>query len=293
MSKTKIVHIVVTVLLLLLMVFAIVFYVADIVINNTEPTKNLFKFLAVILMCMGGLVRLLFANNKKRRSLYFYEKSYEEELGSAFSEKHFCRKKLLKAIRFYNENRFSKAIQYLTELQPECVNHDDYYAVGLFLGSTLTDFGQLDSAVEVYESLKRMNVVSPVIYSQLGRLHSRLGNYDEAIANMHLALQNDEKNYGTYSNLAKLYFDTADFENAKKYAMKALEINHKCGPAASWLAIIYSIEEDYAKVKRYSHIAISAGEDPDALIRLINHYKTLRALDEDAEYDQEFDEDED
>ena len=186
------------------------------------------------------------------------------------------RKKLLCAVRLYNEDKYRKAIKYLTELQSCCDHTDDYYAVGLFLGLALTDMGHESAAVEVYNSLLRMGITSTTIYGNLGSLHSSLGNYDDAIACMHLSIQNDEKNPAPYNNLAKLYFDTYDLENAKTYAMKALEINHKLRQSATLLAIIYTLEGDAENAKKYSHISVASGEDPDRLQAVIAHYMTTK-----------------
>ncbi len=273
MQKNTIVKIVVSALFILLIAASVIFYVVDIVNNNTAPTKNLFKALAVVFICLAGLVKLFVSGNSKRRGLDFYEKEYSVHLKSAFSESPFWRKKLLCAIRLYNENKFAKAIKYLNELKPLCKKQDDFYAVGLFLGLTFTDMGLELAAVDVYNALIKMGINSSTIYGNLGSLHSSLGNYDDAIANMRLSIQNDEKNPAPYNNLAKLYFDTFDFENAKKYAMIALDVNHKFRQSATLLAIIFSLENDSVNAQKYSHIALSSGEDPDRLKKAIEHYK--------------------
>ena len=133
-------------------------------------------------------------------------------------------------------------------------------------------------AIIVYNALLNMNIYSTTIYGNLGSLYSNLGNYDDAIACLRLAIQNDEKNPAPYNNLAKLYFDTYDFENAKGYALKALKINHKFRQSASMLAIIYSLENDKENAGKYFHIAISSGEDPSRLQRAIKQYQEKELL---------------
>lgn len=284
MKNNKIVKIVLIAILVALIVASAALYFVDIIINNTPPTKNLFKALAAIFICSGSLVRLF--SKKGRRNLAYYESQYYEHIGAAFSNSPFYKKKLLCAIRLYNEDNFAKALKYLSELKPICKERDDLYAVGLFTGIVLTDMGLEKDAVVVYNALLNMNITSSTIYGNLGSLYSGMGNYDNAIAMLRLAIQNDENNPAPYNNLAKLYFDTYDFENAKKYALKALKVNHKFRQSATLLTIIYSLEGDKENSEKYSHIAISSGEDPLRLQRAIKHYQA-KALQENTSDDSD------
>ncbi len=251
------------------------FYVGDIILNGTPLTDNLFQLLAAVFICIGSLIRLLTA--KGRRSLEFYEHQYNQHIEHAFSNSPFYKKKLLCAIRLYNEDNFKKALKYLLELKSVCKEKEDLYAVGLFTGIVLTDMGLQDDAVHVYNALINLNITSSTIYGNLGSVYSNMGNYNDAIAALRLAIQNDRNNPAPYNNLAKLYFDTYDFENAKHYAHKALDINHKFRQSASMLTIIYSLENDTENTEKYFHIAISSGSDPSELQQAIKYYKSEKA----------------
>lgn len=276
MIKNRSVKIILAVILVALIIVSIVFYVMDIILNNTPPTKNLYKMLLATFICSGALIPLFV--KKARRSLAYYESQYYEHIENAFANSPFYRKKLLRAIRLYNENNFGKALKYLGQLKQVSEERDDLYAVGLFTGLVFTDMGCKKDAIIVYNALLNMNIYSTTIYGNLGSLYSNLGNYDDAIACLRLAIQNDEKNPAPYNNLAKLYFDTYDFENAKGYALKALKINHKFRQSASMLAIIYSLENDKENAGKYFHIAISSGEDPSRLQRAIKQYQEKELL---------------
>ena len=276
MKKNKIVKTILTVILVALIVVSIVFYVIDIILNNTPPTQNLFKVLIAIFICSGSLIRLFV--RKGRRSLAYYESQYYEHIENAFANSPFYRKKLLCAIRLYNENNLGKALKYLGQLKQVSKERDDLYSVGLFTGLVFTDMGCEKDAIIVYNALLNMNITSTTIYGNLGSLYSGLGNYDDAIACSRLAIQNDENNPAPYNNLAKLYFDIYDFENAKYYALKALKINHKFRQSATLLAIIYSLEANKENAEKYFHIAISSGEDPSRLQRAIKHYQEKELL---------------
>lgn len=285
MKKNKIRKIIVTAILIALIIAAFSFYIADIIINDTPPTKELLKTLVPVFICCSSLIRLHV--RKGRHSLDYYESQYYEHVGAAFTDSPFHKKKLLCAIRLYNENKMGKALKYLSELKPACKERDDLYAVGLFTALVLTDMGCEQDAIYVYKALLNMNITSSTIYGNLGSIYSDMGNYDDAIATLRLSIQNDENNPAPYNNLAKLYFDTYDFENAKKYALFALKINHKFRPSATLLAIIYSLENDTENSKKYSHIAISSGQDPLKLQRAIEHYQAL-ALQKNSPSDRNF-----
>lgn len=274
MRKPNITKIILICILVALIIVSAGFFVADLIINDTPPTKNLFKALAAIFICCASLVRLL--SNRGRRSLTSYESAYREHIRDAFADRPFYRKKLLCAIRLYNEDRYDKTIKYLLDLQEVSRTRDDIYAVGLMLGLTLTDMGCYNDAIRVYNALIQKNITSSTIYGNLGHVHSTLGNLRDAISYIELAIQNDVNNPAAYNNLAKLYFDIFDFENAKSNALKALQINHKMYQASTLLAIIYTIEDDKANAEKYSHMAIAGGKDPAELNEAIARYTTAK-----------------
>ncbi|MBQ8719664.1 MAG: tetratricopeptide repeat protein [Clostridia bacterium] len=291
MKKGNLAKIIAATILILLIIASITLYVVDIIINQTPPTENLFKALAAIFICSGSLVRIFV--RRGRRSLEYYESAYANDINGAFESSVLNRKKLLCALRLYNEDNLGKALKYLGELRPACQTREDVYAVGLFTGIVFTDMGYDNDAIAIYKQMIQMNVTSATIYGNLGSIYSSRGDYEDAIANMRLAIQNDEKNPASYNNLAKLYFDTFDLENAKKYALQALNINHKMRQPASLLAIIYSIEGDTANAEKYSHISVASGESPDRLNTAIQRYLSLKnqnESDETEDFEEEIDE---
>ena len=272
MSKNKIVRIIVSLALVAITVIAVCLYVRGVVVDKEPPTKNLFRMLATICVCISGLIKT--RRGGRRQSLKFYEIQFKDQIKDAFKDS-VLKSKLLCAIRLYNENNLRKALKYLTELKPECKTKDDTYAVNLFLALTLTDCGLREEAVKVYMELVDLGITTTTVYGNLGSLHSALGNFNDAITYSRLSIQNDEKNPAPYNNLAKLYFDNFDFENAKRYAHQALEINHKFRQSASLLAIIYSLEEDKENAEKYTHVAIASGETPERMKEALEYYTAL------------------
>ncbi len=277
MSKNKLIKIICITLLLALIVAAIAFFIIDIVQNGTPPKENAFKMLAAVFICLGGLARIFSPGAKSGRGLRFYEIQYQKEIRNAFFDAPSCKRRLLTALKLYNENKLDKAAKMLIDLRPSCKTKDDFHVVDLFVALCMTDMGFYEEAAHTYNKMIENNLATSTVYGNLGSLYSKMGNYDDAIRAFRLSMQNDEKNPYPYNNLAKLYFDTFDFENAKIYAKKALELNHKFRQPATLLAIVYSLENDKENAEKYSHIAISSGETPERLKTALEHYKAMRS----------------
>ena len=281
MRQSNVIKIVLLIILIILMIVTLGFYIADLIINNTPPTKNLFRTLAIVFAGLASIIRLL--SNKGRKNLVSYESAYQKHIKDAFADRPFYRKKLLCAIRLYDEGKCDKAVKYLLDLKSVSQTRDDIYAVGLITGLALTEAECYNEAIYVYNSLIEMDITSSTVYGNLGNIHLTLGNRQDAISYIHLSIQNDENNPAPYNNLASLYFQTSDFENAKIYAEKALQINHKMYQASTLLAIIYTLEGDKAKAEKYSHMAIAAGRPAAELNEIIAHYVAEKQQNHDEE----------
>ena len=230
--------------------------------------------MAIVFVCLASIIRLW--SNKERINLVSYESAYQKHIKDAFADRPFYRKKLLCAIRLYDEGKCDKAIKYLLELKRVSQTRDDIYAVGLITGLALTEAECYNEAIHVYNSLIEMDITSSTVYGNLGNIYLTLGNHSDAISYIRLSIQNDENNPAPYNNLASLYFQTYDFENAKIYAEKALQINHKMYQASTLLAIIYTLEGDKANAEKYSHMAIAAGRPAAELKETIAYYVAER-----------------
>lgn len=281
MRRSNVIKIILVIILIILMVVTLGFYISDLIINNTPPTKNLFKALAIFFACLASIIRLW--TSKGRSKLAVYESECQKHIKDAFSNRPFYKKKLLRAIRLFDEEKYDKAIKYLLELKSVSQTRDDIYAVGLFTGLVLTKTGCYNEAIHVYNSLIEMGITSSTIYGNLGNTHLILGNRQDAISNIRLSIQNDENNPAPYNNLAVLYFETSDFENAKIYAEKALQINHKMYQSSGLLAIIYSLEGDKANAEKYSHMAIASGTSAAELHNAIANFMDEKQRNQDED----------
>ena len=282
MRQSHVIKIILVIILIVLMIATLGFYIADLIIENAPPTKNLFRTLAVVFACLASIIRL-WSGNKGRGTLASYESAYQKHIKDAFADSPFYRKKLLCAIRLYDEGNCDKAVKYLLKLKSVSQTEDDIYAVGLITGLALTEAECYNEAIHVYNSLIEMDITSSTVYGNLGNIHLTLGNHQDAISYIRLAIQNDENNPAPYNNLASLYFETSDFENAKIYAKKALELNHKMYQASTLLAIIYTLEGDKANAEKYSHMAIASGRPAAELNKVIAHYVAEKQQNHDEE----------
>lgn len=262
------------IIIILLMVLIVGLYVYDIVIKDVSPTKNLFRTICILLAGMSSLVKLYNPNNK--RSLQFYQLRYADILGNAFADQPGCQKRLLKAIRTYNQNAFMRAVKQLERLKPHCQNRKDHYAVHLFIALCYTDARLSDQAETVYKYMISKNYADSLVYSNLGHLKLSRGKYNEAISNFEYALSLDPENAHAYHNLATVYFNVNDLETAAEYAQKALEINGKMREASTLLAIIYALKDERVSYEKYFHIAVSAGQNPDEIKRAISYYQGMQ-----------------
>ena len=276
MSKQKIIKVALTVLLSLVIISAVVLAIIDIIDGGME-LRDVLRCIAIIGLAAMGIERI-YTGPGPKRSLAFYEREYADKIKDAFSDSKENRRKLLVAIRYYNEDKLKEAMETLSRLKRVCKKESDFYAVWLFSALTLTDAGLREEAVLEYNSLLDMNISSTTVYGNLGSLYSSLGKYDDAIRSLRLSLQNDDRNPAAYQNLAKLYFDNYDFEMAERCALQALSINHKMRQPATLLAVVYSMRGDTENAQKYSHIAISSGEDPATLKSVIARYSQAKNI---------------
>lgn len=259
------------VFVILLMIGVVLLYACDVLIAKNDPLDRLLD--AALMIASGAICLYKLNTGKKRRSLDFYEKEYHKEIENAFAGSFINRKRLLCAIRFYNEDNFRKAVKLLSALKPKCRDGADYYAVGVFLALVYTDVQYYDQAIILYHQLINMNLATSTVYGNLGYIYSKYGEGEKALSCLHRALEFNPRNAYAQHNIAKFYFDKYDFDNAVIYAEKALELDTKLRQAASMLAVIYAIKEDREQAQKYFHIAVTSGERPEDLKNSIEFYR--------------------
>ena len=264
------------VIVALAMLAVIGLYVYEVVFLKKPYTENLTRVLAIFVGLIGTMVKL-FAGKTRRQPLEFYSKQYDEEIRYAFKDNKLARKKLLCALRLYNENNFKKAIKYLTELTKEIKNEHDAYAVYLFAAICYSDCGIHNEAIKIYYQLLNHVPNNSTIHNNLSHEHMKDGNFDLAMQHIDEALRIDPYSYITYVNKANCYFYQYKLDETIENALKALELKNNDTNSSGLLTLAYSLKGDKENAEKYFRIAVSNGKNPKDLNEAIEFYTTERA----------------
>jgi len=279
--KRRISNIVFIVITIFLIVAVTAFYFYDVLCLKHPYTDNLFKALSVVCLLIGTLIRLF--NVKGRKSLEIYEKSYADELGFAFKNKAFQRKKLLCACRLYNEGNYDKALKYLFALLKEAEFERDAVPVWLFIALCYTDAGVNAQAIKAYYQLLRLDPNNAQVHSNLGSLLVAEGDFEAALKHYNESIEIRPENYYAYINRANYYFRINDYENAVADARKALKYKNNGVEAASLLTVIYALLEDDENKRYYYHLSITSGKKPKDLDDAIEYFLSEKNIIEEEE----------
>ena len=248
----------------LLIVASIGIYVYDIVANGTPCTKNLFK-VAIVVVSFGASIAKLLAGGSSRTPLSFYEKHYTKELDGVFVRDPKSRKKLLEAIRLFNENKHSKAIASFEKLKALRPSRRDLGVVCLFSALCYESWGLTDEAIREYDQALANDPQNTTVLSNLGILYTQKSDFVKAEDCYKKAIEANPNNHFAINNLAQLYYREGEYEGAVEYSLNALKICPNFKPSASLLAVIYGgygYEKEYAK---YLKIAIQEGADKETI----------------------------
>ena len=258
----------------LLILTVVGYYVYEVAFLQVPFGQNLFRSLLIVAGLVATMVKLASGTAGRSRSLAFYEKMYTEETAGAFESSPALRKKLMKGIRLFQENKYMKALKIFVALTEKCETRADFRAVYLFRALSLTSMGNHYGAIEVYEKAVRLVPDYGRFYSNLGFAYTQIKNTEKALENYERALELNPGHAPALSNIANLYFEQSRLEEAAEYAEKALAAEPSFYQASTLLAIIHSIGGDEENAKKYFHMAISSGQNPNDLKNAIEYYKT-------------------
>lgn len=246
-------------------------YLYDVIYKHTPFDKNLFKFIAILCILVIAWIRISFSGN--RRPLDFYEDSYADDIGNAFEDSFLLRKKLLCALRLYNEGNYGKAIKYLQQLLPVCRNSKDESVVLLFLSLCYTDIGYNKTAIDIYNHLLETECDRSRVYNNLGCLYIQEEAYESAIDCFNKSLFIDPENAFSYNNIASCNFRLGEYDKAIRSAETALKKNPGMKAACSLLAIVYHLTANPEQSAKYFQMAVAAGTNAEELKSAIRNYE--------------------
>lgn len=285
--KNRIVLNILRVVIILAIFGVIGAYIYDIYANGTPFGDNIFRTAAIAFMLLGTLVRLM--GRRGRRNLEFYEKHFKDELGQAFMSKPLMRKKLICAVRLFNEENYRKALKYLADLYKKAETSRDGLPVMLFIALCYSDAGVPEEAIKVYQQMLEIDHRNERVHSNLGFQLMRVGDFSLALQHFGKAIEYNPQHYHAYVNRANCYFRQDDYENAEKDALEALEIKANGAETASLLAILSAVKRDKEAEKKYTRIYANNGGDGAGLKEAITHYL---AAEKERQEDEDFEDEE-
>ena len=268
MKKSKIIGCVV---IALAMLAVIGLYVYEVVFLKKPYTENLTRFLAIFVGLIGTMVKL-FAGNARRRPLEFYSKQYDEDIRYAFKNNKIARKKLLCAIRLYNENNYKKAIKYFTQLTKDIQNEHDAYAVYVFAAICFSECGIHNEAIKIYYQLLEYMPNNATVHNNLSHEHMEDGNFDLAMQHINESLRIDPYSHTTYINKANCYFYQNKIDETIENALKALSLKNNDTNSSSLLAVAYTLKDDKENAKKYFQVAVNNGKNAKDLKEAIEFF---------------------
>ena len=271
-KSRKILTVILYVVIIALIGICIVLFVIETKNNGWKIDPSKASKLGILLAGLVlSLVRLI-GKTGNTPSLKKYESLYAKELGGAFSapDQKKEKRKLLKGIACYNQNKFAKAEEYFKPLVGVCRRRDDHTAVLLFLALTYTDWKLPDKAVTTYEELLRRAPDHSTAWSNLCSLYRQEGKHDKAIHAAEEAIRFDSGNACAWNNLAQVYISANEWQKAVSPALHALEINREMYQAETALTVAYYAMGDIENSKKYFNSAVTHGANAQKINYILN-----------------------
>lgn len=278
-------------LVILLFVFIVALFIYDYIVLKKPIEHN--NIVRMVLICASLVVTLIKINRiNPERPLWFYNKAYGRQIKKAFEYDKKSKRKLLSALKIFDEKNYYKAKEYFEKLLPKCKEDVDFSVVYFFSGVCLERMGLFDEAKEKYELAIDFDFENVSAYNNLASYYQGKGDIETAIVYYKKAIGIDEEYINAYSNISGCYLDLFDFDNAKFYAEKAFKIDSSFRYAALNLAVVYAIEGDEEKMKKYSACAVKNGYTKHEVDETILYYKYYGSGEEkfEEDFDEEYDE---
>ena len=127
--------------------------------------------------------------------------------------------------------------------------------------------GQIDKAIEVYESWKEAYPRDTTPRDNVALRYSAIGQYEKALTNASEVMRLDAKDFYAYQNVAFAYQDLDRYDEAKAIAEQAIAQNVDTLPVHEALYAIAFIRGDAAGLQREIAWATGKPDEPDMLFQ--------------------------
>ena len=128
------------------------------------------------------------------------------------------------------------------------------------LGEARLANGDEEGSMEAYRTVLRLDPENPEAHLELGILHDRRGEREQAERHFVESLKSDPGNPRTLYSYANVYYTAGELEAAEELLVRALAADPGYSPALSALASIRARRGEYAASLDYLEKAIEAGE---------------------------------
>ena len=275
------------VIIVVLLVFSCGYYIYEVAVQGASPTENLGRLIVVLLSCLIALNRIRqsgIGQRAERKPLSFYEKHFWQQLEHVYSRDAKSRKKLLEAVRYFDEDKFAPALKILENLKKARPAKREFNCLCLFSALCYTDWGLTDAAIKEYETILITEPNHVTALGNLGLIYSKNGDYSAAEKYLIASIAADPNYAYGYNNLAYVYYRTGDFGVAMEYAHKTIEIQSNFRQSLTLLAILYFAKGDEENYKKYRELAVINGESGEVIDDIASELKE-RYEEEDSEYE--------
>ena len=150
------------------------------IFQGEEPLFQNRSLITLIIAFFYGIIRMKNPSSSTK-TLGYYEKFYKNEIKNAFYDDKSNRKKILKALKNYNANKYEKSIQQLTELVPLCKNSEERYAVNYFLALNHSELEDSTKSISIYESMIQTGIADSTVFSNLSLFYIEFGDLEKAL----------------------------------------------------------------------------------------------------------------
>lgn len=138
-----------------------------------------------------------------------------------------------KGIKFYNEQKYEKAIEQLEKATDSIGRDDPTYALGMFyaaeahvhIGTALYFSGDIEEALKHFEKAVGENPTYPDLYYRMGVINYRKGNKEKALRMLEKAIELNPAYFEAVCYLGIILYEDDRKEDADKQFKKALELS--------------------------------------------------------------------